>query len=370
MPRSKSHVPTYRLHKPTGKAVVTIAGRDHYLGAHGSPASHAEYDRLIAEWMAAGRGAVVERAPDLTVSEVLDAYWQHARHRPNPFRAKAAMAPARALYGDTPAAHFSGPALKACRVRLVLAGHCRGHVNQLVEALRRAFTWAVGEDLVPPEVAAKLAAVEGLRAGEKAGGVAPPEGERVRPADLGHVRAAQAQAQPAASALIELQLLTGCRPGEAVILRPCDVDRSEDVWVYRPVHHKTAHLGKQRTVWMGPKAQAVLLPWLDRLPGDWCFDSTEAEMRRRLLLGQKTGGRGPRAYAVSSYSRAVRAACGRAGVPCWHPHQLRHTAATFLVAEFGWDVARIILGHSSLSVTKVYAEDAHHRAADAMRRAG
>ena len=40
-------VPSYRLHKPTGKAVVTINYRDYYLGKHGTRESKREYDRLI-----------------------------------------------------------------------------------------------------------------------------------------------------------------------------------------------------------------------------------------------------------------------------------------------------------------------------------
>ena len=51
MPASPRKIPAYRLHKPTGQAVVTLNGRDFYLGRHGSPASRDEYDRLIAEWL-------------------------------------------------------------------------------------------------------------------------------------------------------------------------------------------------------------------------------------------------------------------------------------------------------------------------------
>ena len=35
--------PSYRLHRPTNKAVVTLNGRDFYLGPYGSPESRAEY---------------------------------------------------------------------------------------------------------------------------------------------------------------------------------------------------------------------------------------------------------------------------------------------------------------------------------------
>jgi hypothetical protein len=53
MPRSPS-VPSYRLHRPSGQAVVTIRTasgerRDVYLGAYNSPESRAEYGRIIAE---------------------------------------------------------------------------------------------------------------------------------------------------------------------------------------------------------------------------------------------------------------------------------------------------------------------------------
>ena len=40
----------------------------------------------------------------------------------------------------------------------------------------------------------------------------------------------------------------------------------------------------------------------------------------------------------------------------WHPHQLRHNAATRLRREYGLEAAQVILGHKTLSVTEVYAE--------------
>ena len=53
MPTLISSVPKYRKHKATGQAIVTIQGRDFYLGPHGTKASKLEYDRLIGEWLAA-----------------------------------------------------------------------------------------------------------------------------------------------------------------------------------------------------------------------------------------------------------------------------------------------------------------------------
>ena len=50
MPRLIHSVPRYRLHRASGQAVVTIDGRDHYLGVWKSTASKIEYDRLVGEW--------------------------------------------------------------------------------------------------------------------------------------------------------------------------------------------------------------------------------------------------------------------------------------------------------------------------------
>jgi hypothetical protein len=45
MPKLIHPVPKYRRHKQSGQAIVTISGRDHLLGPHGSQASQLEYDR-------------------------------------------------------------------------------------------------------------------------------------------------------------------------------------------------------------------------------------------------------------------------------------------------------------------------------------
>jgi integrase len=75
-------------------------------------------------------------------------------------------------------------------------------------------------------------------------------------------------------------------------------------------------------------------------------------------------------YTTRSYYHAIRNGCKKAGVPNWHPNQLRHNAATYLRKEFGLDVARVILGHSSSSVTEIYAEVDHAKAISVMEQVG
>src|SRR4051794_19164124 len=110
--------PSYRLHRPTGQAVVTIDGQDCYLGKHSTPASRAEYDRLIAEWLANGRR--LPRGHDLTVAELILAYFRHCegyyrkddKPTKEPGNIKLALRPLRQLYGHTLARDFGPLALK------------------------------------------------------------------------------------------------------------------------------------------------------------------------------------------------------------------------------------------------------------------
>ena len=112
MPRK---LPSYRLHKASGQAVVTLTGVDFYLGRHGTKASRQKYEALIAEWLANDR-----RPPDkgdgpplLSVIEVAAAYWRFCKgyyRKPDGSPSselrwvKDALGPVKRLYGRTPAA--------------------------------------------------------------------------------------------------------------------------------------------------------------------------------------------------------------------------------------------------------------------------
>ncbi len=71
-------VPQYRHQKSRDLAVVRINGKDFYLGKYNSPESHAQYKRLIGEWLA--RGQEPELAPEepKSVAEIMVAYLKHA----------------------------------------------------------------------------------------------------------------------------------------------------------------------------------------------------------------------------------------------------------------------------------------------------
>jgi len=103
----------------------------------------------------------------------------------------------------------------------------------------------------------------------------------VKPVPEAHVDAIRDHVSRQVCAMIELQRLTGMRPGEVVIMRTADLDTTGKLWSYTPQRHKTQHHGHDRTVYIGPKAQAVLAPWLRPNVGEYLFQPAEAEAERR-----------------------------------------------------------------------------------------
>jgi integrase len=89
----------------------------------------------------------------------------------------------------------------------------------------------------------------------------------------------------------------------------------------------------------------------------------------RLRQLQAYGGPGER-YTRRSYRLAILRACAKAGVPAWSPLQLRHTAATHIRAKYGVEAAKVILGHSRIETSQIYAERDLRRAEHIMREIG
>ncbi len=75
-------------------------------------------------------------------------------------------------------------------------------------------------------------------------------------------------------------------------------------------------------------------------------------------------------YSSSTYCDAIARACVKAGVPGWHPHQLRHNSGTRLRREFGIETARTVLGHTSAAMTELYAEADAAKAREAAAKLG
>jgi integrase len=411
MPAARSLAPKYCLHKPSGRAYLRIRGRVRYIGKYNSPESLEAYGRLVAELAAQGDTPVADTSvpASITVVELADAYWQFCagyyrkkdgtpsdwlRHIHLVLHTHLA-----GLYGRTPAPEFGPKAFKAIRQGMVEAGCSRPYINKLMPIIIRAFKWAAAEELIPAGIYHALRTVEGLRKGRTTAREPAP----VQPVDDAVIEATLPHLPLVVIDMVRFQRLTGCRPGEVCQLRPGDIDRSEEVWAYRPASHKTEHRGKERVIFIGPKAQAVLRPYLLRAADTFCFSPVDSEIKRhremrsrrktRVQPSQRNR-RKPRPkrqpadhYTKDSYGRAVRRGINKANktilkeataagqsdpklLPRWHPNQLRHTRATDIRRTYGLEAAQVILGHAKADVTQIYAERDHALAADIMRQIG
>jgi len=265
MSNATFRIPSYRRHKPTGQAVVTLGGRDIYLGKYNSAASRIEYNRLIAEWTANNR--TFAPSHDLTVVELAAAFMRHAKdyyRRPDGSctgevaNYRTLIGRLRALYGRTRAADFGPLALKAVRQQLVDAGLSRMTINQADNRIRHMFKWGVENQLIEPSVLHGLQAVGGLRVGRSAAKETTP----VKPVPDAFVDAVLDHVSSQVAAMVRLQRVTGMRSGEVTIMRACDIQMSGATWIYTPTAHKTAWHGHDRKVYLGPRAQAIIRPFL------------------------------------------------------------------------------------------------------------
>lgn len=271
MPKLTGTVPRYRKHKLSGQAVVTLSGEDFYLGPHGTKASHAAYDCRIAEWLARGRRPLNSTEGDsaeITVVELIAAYKRFAdgyyRKNGKPTTEVAAILSAckllKAMYGRELATEFGPLKLQAVQQAMIRAGWTRRNINKQCQRVVQMFGWGVAQELVRADVAQAIREVDGLHKDR----TAARETDPVKPVESSIVNATLDHLPPIVADMVRLQRLTGCRPEEICLLRPCDVDMSGPVWSYRPASHKTQHHGRERVIFIGPKGQVVLRPYLLR----------------------------------------------------------------------------------------------------------
>jgi len=396
--------PAYQRRTVRGQAVayVTIrqAGRrrDYWLGPYGSAESHQAYARLIAEWESCHRhlpppARNTDAGP--TVAQVVEQYWTIVAGLyvvNEQYSIRTAARVLLGLYADTPAASFGPLALRAVQDAMVRGDETadpprrpwmRKVVNAQVRRVRAIFRWAESYELVPVGTCHGLSTVPALRAGR----TTAAESEPVRPVPAADVLAGLPLLSDQVADMVRLMLLTGMRPGEVCRMTRAALDATDPaVWLYRPAHHKTAHHGHTRQVFLGRQARAIIERYLQGRAADApLFSPAEAESARRkaahenrktpLSCGNRPGTnrvlrpkqKPGTAYAVTALARAVgrgierynatAQAEGRPIIGYWHPHQLRHTYATRVRAEYGLEAAQILLGHSSALVTDaVYAE--------------
>ncbi len=368
MSRLTKSLPKYRKHRASGQAIVTIAGRHVYLGPHNTKTSKLEYDRVVAEWLAAGRPShPIQSLTEISVAEVMVAYMRFVKQRyvkngistSEQHGIRAALRRVRKLYSKTNASEFGPLSLKAVRQVMVDEGLASSSINQNVGRIKRMFRWAASEELIPASVHQSLSTVNGLRRNE----LNAIETEPVKPVSAEDVQKVFPFLTEILKDMIKIQKLAGMRPGEIVIMRPCDIDQSDDIWQYQPKFHKTEHRGRERIIYLGLNAQLILKKDLLRPLDAYCFNPLESIKQRKksknkgnpdtLKINSRFKATNQnKHYLGSSYRTAIKRACEKAKIPAWKPNQLRHAAATDIRKKFGLEAAQVTLAMLPLTLHK------------------
>jgi len=406
----KKAVPTYRKQKTKSGnlAFCEFNGRRFYLGKFNSPESRERYLAVLAEHKVGG--GLVHRG-ELTIAELCAAFLEHAseyyRYDDSSTTSEVTsfercMVPLCKLYKALKIDGFTPLRLQAVRQEMIDMGWSRKYVNAQISRIRRLVKWGVSQDLVSPSVLHGLQAVVGLKWGRSTA----HETEPVKPIHADTVAATIKHLTPTVAAMVKVQQLCGCRPGEVCQLRACDLTMGDKIWVFCPKTFKTKHHGHSRRILLGPKAQSLITPFLGIDTLAYVFSPKRSAAERREALhrarvtpkscGNIEGSNrklnpkrapGDR-YYTSTYAKAILRAC-RTAFPCpdtitdaaerkqwdrdhsWSPGRLRHSTATALRDKYGIDTAGCILGHQIGSeVTAIYAESNLERAAEIVAKIG
>lgn len=419
MPRLFHRPPKYRFHKSTKQAIVSFRGSVVYLGPYGSKQSHSKYQEILKRWhtdrhnetdptQSANKSKAEEivesisvntlrqkraMGSPITIDELILVYRRHTHeyYRKNGELTREAtiiddvLRFLRKEHSTTFLDKFGPVALDTLRKNMIAdLDWSRSHINKQVRRLIGMFTWAVGQELVDPSVPAALKALGGLKKGRSQA----RETNGVTCVDDAVINSTLQHLPEAIADIVRLQRLTGARPGEICELRPCDLNHDTEIWTYIPATHKTEHHDKSRIIAIGPKAQQILKPYLQRSPESYCFSPKESEQKRRAEATAKRktpesygNSRGTNRvhspkrkatgrYTTDSYRRAIHRVCIKHDIEKWSPNQLRHTAATNIRKRFGIEAAQVVCGHEKADITQVYAERNMELAIQVAREAG
>ena len=406
MPRPRANVPALRCHI-SGQSVVTIGGRDFYLGKHGSAESLARYAVLVSDYQKNGLSipdgysiddvnlkasvlltpiAVTHQANEpILIRHLVAGYREHIKIRYGKAYQTTDLARRLAICdelekhdGKLFANDFGSKKLKEYRARFVKAGDkSRRYINKLVGEIRKIFRWGVSEELVDATVLVRLKSLDPL-----VGGEAAYETEDRCAVPIEHLRATAKHLTPVVRDMLTVQLATGMRPSEVCRMRPCDIIRTGDDWIYFPAEHKTKWKGAKRFVPLVGEARTVIENYLNRDPKSHCFSPTESMAWYRAKLKAECQGYGsykklkaepkksPKdCYDPHSYRQSIQRAAEAAKVPSWTPYQVRHLVGVTVGELLQLESAKALLGHSDIKTTQIYSKSTMRQAIEAAHSA-
>ncbi len=288
MPRSRNLAPKYQLHKASGRGRFVWkdpAGHLHdqlLPGKFNSDESRAAFNTKMLECAVSPAAVAREgKTSPITVAELLVRYLAFAQMYYKDRDGKTASAlvevklvirAIRKQYGDLTVTDFGPLKLRAVQQGWVTDGLSRAECNKRLGVAKRMFKWAVAEELIPASVFHALSAVGGLQKGHTAAHDPDP----VAPVDDATVDATLPHLGRHLRGLIEVQRLTGMRPGEVTRLRMNEIDTSAPIWMFRPPHHKNEHRGHTRAVAIGKRAQECINTFRTTRDTEYLFSPAKA----------------------------------------------------------------------------------------------
>lgn len=339
-----------------------------------------------------------------TVGMLCDDYEKHAKsiYRKNgkPTSHMLQVAPAldalRKTFAAMPVQMVEAPAVARLRDDMIPSKDRHGNpvnltagtVNGRLRIIRQAFKWGRMYGKVPAATAYDVSIVGPVKPGRSAARASKdvtPVPEAVLAATLPHMPQTVAD-------MVMVQYWTGMRSGELCTLKPCHIEVEGDVWFYRPTSHKTEHHGKERIVPIGPQAQKILGPYIQRRTfTEYVFLPEDAHRERLEQIGfadvmayqlSRSTFKPGRCFRTETYRNKVNYAADRAFDPTgerrakrdyshrWTPHQLRHNAATRYREVAGLEAAQHVLGHEHAATSLRYAARSMETMREAARIAG
>lgn len=279
-----------------------------------------------------------------TIGHLAVAYKEHVKvHYP-----KSSDMPARIAYAldlldavqNEPVNEFGPLKLQQVREQMIGKDLSVKIVNERTQFIRKMFKWAVGREIVSPEIAYALEQVENLTGREQ--GVNESTSHTPVPVEV--VKKTLPELGQTLQDMVKIQLYGAMRPSELLRMRPCDVVTDGRYWIYNVPKERSKNQARTkefiRRIPLSVKIQNILVPYLMGTSRNDTFFK----------------------YTSASYRRAVTRACdrvfGEKSEKHWTPYQLRHTAGTYIRSRLGDDgltASQAMLGHKHADTTEIYA---------------
>lgn len=363
MGRKKRWPPVVTKHS-TGQARVRWKGRDYYLGTYGTPQATEAYIELLktlgqAEQEQEDRQAHPQKLLTLTVLNAAQRFIDtELIHKPTKERNHYLrwMSILESVCKGMVCDDFDTRVLDRIREGMIQKQWSRGVINAGIRRVRTMWRWIESQGYAPRGSWDHLRSLPPLRNNDSRIRTTKPR----QPVEWNVVEKVCNTCRADVKAILLLLWHTGMRPGEAVLMRSKDIDRSEDVWFFSLEQHKNSWRGQSRIVALGPQCQEILTPFLIDVKDDEYLFSPDGRKKQR---------RRPY-YTAEKLSQYVKRACLRVGVKMT-PYQLRHTAKQRITREFGLDSARAMLGQNHLQTTDKYAASGDRKlAAEVAKKLG